>query len=146
MKIENYSICLNSYAKLKWANEIEPEGYEHLGQFDIKYNGVRYEVGLPWRTDIAKSLLKCLNHLKSLHARFKRDPESLCEYHNIIQEQLRAGVIESVPKNKEKKSGTHFMPHHEVLRKDHKTTKLRIVFDGSGKGNEGGSWEWIIFE
>ena len=38
-------------------NEIDREGYEHLGQFDIKYNGERYEVGLPLRTDIAESLL-----------------------------------------------------------------------------------------
>ena len=60
-------------------NEIDSEGYKNLDQFDIKYNGERYEVGLPWRTDIAESLstgyLQCLNHLKSLHARLKRDPE-----------------------------------------------------------------------
>ena len=123
-------------------NEIDPESYENLDQFDIKYNGERYEVGLPWRTDIAESLstdyLQCLNRLKSLHARLKRDPELLHEYHNIIKEQLRAGVIDLAPKDEEKKSGTHFMPHHGVVRKDRKTTKLRIVFDGSAKGNEGG--------
>ena len=123
-------------------NEIDPEGYENLDQFDIKYNGERYGVELLWRTDIAESLstdyLQCLYRLKSLHARLKRDPELLREYHNIIQEQLRAGVIELVLKDEEKKSGTHFIPHHGVVRKDRKTTKLRIVFDGSAKGNEGG--------
>ena len=97
---------------------------------------------MPWRTDIAESLstdyLQCLNRLKSLHARLKRDPKLLREYHNIIQEQLRAGVIELVPKDEERKSGTHFMPHHGVVRKDRKTTKLRVVFDGSAKGNESG--------
>ena len=123
-------------------NEIDSESHENLDQFDIKYNGERYEVGLPWRADIAEPLstdyLQCLNRLKSLHARLKRDPDLLREYHNIIQEQLRAGVIELVPKDEEKKSGTHFMPHHGVVRKDRKTTKLRIVFDGSAKGSEGG--------
>ena len=127
-------------------NEIDSEGYENLDQFNIKHNGRRYEVSLPWRTDITEPLssdyLQCLNRLKSLHARLKRDPELLRKYHNIIQEQLRAGAIELVPKDKEKKSGTHFMSHHEVVRKDHKTTKLQIVFDGSARGNEG----WIIFE
>ena len=97
---------------------------------------------MPWRTDIAESLstdyLPCLNRLKSLHARLKHDPELLREYHNIIQEQLRAGVTELVPKDEEKKSGTHFMPHHGVVRKDRKTAKVRIVFEGSAKGNEGG--------
>ena len=123
-------------------NEIDSESHENLDQFDIKYNGERYEVGLPWRADITEPLstdyLQCLNRLKSLHARLKRDPDLLREYHNIIQEQLRADVIELVPKDEEKKSGTHFMPHHGVVRKVHKTTKLRIVFDGSAKGSEGG--------
>ena len=30
------------------------------------------------------------------------------------------------------------MPHHEAVRTGRKTTKLRIVSDGSAKGNEGG--------
>ena len=87
---------------------------------------------MPWRTYIAESVstdyLQRLNRLESFHARLKRDSELLRKYHNIIQGQLRAGVIELVPKDEEKKSGTHFMPHHGVVHKDHKTTKLRIVF------------------
>ena len=127
MKIENYSIRLNS------TNEIDSEGYENVDQFDIKNNGEKYEVGMPWRTDIAESLstdyLQCLNRLKSLHARLKRDEtELLREYHNIIQEQLRTDVIELVPKDEEMKSVTHFMLHHGVVHKDRKTAKLRIVF------------------
>ena len=71
---------------------------------------------MPWRTDIAESLstdyLQCLNRLKSLDARLKRDEtELLREYHNIIQEQLRADVTELVSKDEEKKAETHFMLH-----------------------------------
>ena len=53
-------------------SEIEFEGNENVDQFDIKHNGKRYEISLPWRTDIAEPLstdyLQCLNRLKSLHA------------------------------------------------------------------------------
>ena len=52
---------------------------------------------------------------------------------DLRQEQLRAGVIELVPKNEEKNYGTHFMPHHGVVRKDRKTI-TDLVFDGSAKG------------
>ena len=71
-----------------------------------------------------------------LHAGLKHDSELLRECRNIIQEQFHAVVIESVPKDEEKKSGTHFMPHHGVVRKDLKKSKFHIVFDGSAKGNE----------
>ena len=87
---------------------------------------------------LSTDYLQCLNRLKSLHVRLERDPDLLREYHNIIQEQLRAGVIELVPKDEDKKSGTHLMPHHGVVRKYRKRTKLRIVFDGSTKSSEGG--------
>ena len=91
---------LDSFKQLqeieKGTNEIDSEGYENVDQFDIKYDGEKYEVGMSWRTDIAESFstdyLQCLNRLKSLHVRLKRDFELLHEYDNITQEQLPAGV------------------------------------------------------
>jgi hypothetical protein len=67
----------------------------------------------------------------------------LQEYENIINEQKRNGIVEEVPiedrmeNNKDKDNvGVHYMPHHGVIRTDRKTTKLRVVYDGSAKPNE----------
>jgi hypothetical protein len=67
----------------------------------------------------------------------------LQEYENIINEQKRNGIVEEVPiedrmeNNKGKDNvEVHYMPHHGVIRTDRKTTKLRVVYDGSAKPNE----------
>ena len=63
-------------------------------------------------------------------------PELLHEYNQIIQEQIREGIVERIPKEEiEKMDGEsmHYLPHHAVIRKDRETTKLRIVYDGLAK-------------
>ena len=68
-----------------------------------------------------------------MHCRLKRDPELFNSYNSIFQEQLKAGIIERVPKDTENKGNVHIMPHHGVVRKDRQTSNLRIVFDGSAR-------------
>ena len=63
-------------------------------------------------------------------------PELLQEYNQIIQQQIQDGIVEKVPdeviENTDNES-VHYLPHHGVVRRDRKTTKLRIVCDGSAK-------------
>ena len=111
---------------------------EKTKDFDIKFNGHRYEVSLPWRNDFSEEPLSdnydiCVKRLKSLQGRLKNDPELLSEYNSIFQQQLQQGIIERVPEGKITEGKAHFICHHGVVRKDHDTTKLRIVFDGSAK-------------
>ena len=60
----------------------------------------------------------------------------LREYENIIQEQLAIGIIEKIPNQSSEEwnnEDVHYLPHHEVIRKNRESTSLRIVYDGSAK-------------
>lgn len=105
----------------------------------ISYNGQMYEVGLPWKDDCLPSSdhqQMCETRLKFLHRRLSKEPVLLSEYHNIIQEQERSGIIERADESPGVNSnikGVQYSPHHAVVRKDHETTKVHIVYDGSAK-------------
>ena len=55
----------------------------------------------------------------------------------VIKEQAALGIIERVPEL-ETAEKIHYLPHHAVIQKDAKTTKLRVVYDASFKERENG--------
>ena len=74
--------------------------------------------------------------LKSNLKRLNNQPEVLQKYDSIIQEQLKAGIIEKVNADEIPEVGkTHYIPHHPVIRKQALSTKLRIVYDASNRLN-----------
>ena len=59
-------------------------------------------------------------------------PELLDKCEDIIQDQMKKGVVEKVDEN----SGDgkkHYIPHHPVITPTKTTTKIRIVYDASAK-------------
>ena len=88
-----------------------------------------YETKLPWRgnhptlpTNGAGSK-RHLNHL----VRKMEQTGQYERYDEIIQEQLKHGIMEAVP---QKATGEEFyIPHKGVTRDDVGSTKLRIVYD-----------------
>ena len=108
-------------------------------EFDFTFNGKNYEVSLPWKDDILVPMPSdydlCHSRLKSVLFRLQKHPQLRQEYDAIIQEQLKNGIIEKVPEGTENKVDVKFIPHHCVIRRDHDTTKVRIVFDGSAKSS-----------
>ena len=77
-----------------------------------------------------------LQRLNSQMRKLKKDPHLLEEYDLVIQEQLRDGVIEAVSDLEVPEMGrTHYLPHHAVVRRDAKTTKLRVVYDASSRAD-----------
>ena len=112
------------------------------GEFltDIRYkeDESRYEVSLPWKEGCqieSNGYSQCVKRLDHVFSRLKGEPELLKEYDNVIKEQLQAGIIERVVDSN--LDDAHYLPHHGVTRHDKKTTKLRVVFDGSAKHGEG---------
>lgn len=69
-----------------------------------------------------------LKRLKSLIRCLQQDPDILKEYHSVIRDQLRKGIVEMVEEPHISESGkVHYLPHHAVIR------KVRVVYDASAK-------------
>ena len=72
-------------------------------------------------------------------SRLKRDPEVLKEYHAVIQEHLKAGIVETVEEAVAGEGGeVHYLPHHPGGTSGQATTKVRVVYDASSVRKNGG--------
>ena len=119
------------------------------GKEEVVFKDRHYEVGLPWKEGCLPQpnhYGMCVTRLQSLDTKLKKEPNLLQEYDNI-QEQRKKGIIEIVPTPNEETlegrqvdckiatKGIHYSPHHAVIR-EHETTKVRIVYDGSAKNSK----------
>ena len=96
----------------------EPSVYDKFIQ-EVKFNGNRYEAKLPFKIN-----------------RLRATPIISQEYHNVIADQIRSGVVEPVNEDDVKPPGqVHYLPHKEVVRHDKDTTKLRVVYDASARNH-----------
>lgn len=96
----------------------------------------RYKVRLPFKEDhdLPDNLALCKLRLASLLKRLGLRPEMSKNYNNVIQVQLKQGIIEPVEQGVN--SGVarvHYIPRHEVIHVDKKTTKLHVVYDASAQ-------------
>ena len=95
-----------------------------------------YEATLPLKGNhppLPNNKAGSLRRLGSLVQRLQKTGK-LDEYDEIIQEQLREGVVEeaeSAPVRRE-----FYLPHKAVTRENVQTTKMRIVYDASAGANE----------
>ena len=106
---------------------------------DVSFRGGRYCVRLPWkfpRIMLPDNQELCQRRLYNLLRRLQQSPQILAQYNEIIQDQLRQGIVEIVdPSDAGSIGATHYLPHHAVIREDKLTTKLRIVYDASARSN-----------
>ena len=66
--------------------------------------------------------------------RLKSKPEVLSHYNEVIQDQIAQEIVEPVEENINRSVGNvHYISHHEVIRVDKETTKLRVVYDASAR-------------
>jgi len=123
------------------ANEEKPCTGKNVNKTKIEFDNEykRYEVSLPWKDGIVDSVSSdydmCHGRLLSLYRKLKGNKELLNQYDAIFKDQLAKGIIERVPPEEEGANNAHFLCHFGVIRNDRKTTKLRVVFDGSAKSD-----------
>ena len=117
----------------------ETSVYEKFVQ-QIKHNGQRYEVSLPWKEHhplLPDHYDLCHKRLINLLRRLRQSPQLLHDYNSIIQDQVSKGIVEVVSESTSPvvNGRIHYLPHHGVVRQDKSTSKLRIVYDASARSH-----------
>ena len=92
---------------------------------------------LPFKEDhdlLPDNFALCKSRLVSLLRRLSFKPEVCRQYNDVIREQLKQGIIEPVYQRTTNSVGkVYYIPHHEVIRVDKETTRLRVTYDASAK-------------
>ena len=99
----------------------------------LKFENISYRVSWPWKEDkscLPENKKLAFGRLKSLINRMKHTPELIDKYDEIIQHQLKLGVIEKVASSRQDTT-KHYIPHHAVINPDKSSTKVRVVYDAS---------------
>ncbi|XP_046963315.1 uncharacterized protein LOC124532456 [Vanessa cardui] len=102
----------------------------------------RYIVKLPFKEadpscKYGNSREIALKRFLMLERRFIKSPHLKSEYTHVISEYLQLGHMEEVPTKEIKNPTAVYLPYHEVVREDKKTTKFRILFNASNRDNNG---------
>ncbi|XP_071576707.1 uncharacterized protein [Temnothorax nylanderi] len=107
----------------------------------------RYVVRLPLKSNpsvLGESKAKALGCLKNLFQRFSNQSTFQQLYVNFLDEYLKMGHMTEVDASSDQTSVVHYLPHHGVLRENNRTTKLRVVFNGSSPTSNGLSLNDIL--
>lgn len=97
----------------------------------------RFNVRIPFKTNINQlgdSRQLAENRFHKLEKRFERDPDYKGMYEEFINEYIQLDHMTKIPPDNKR---SFFLPHHAVIKESSETTKLRVVFDGSCKLNNG---------
>ncbi|GBN92648.1 hypothetical protein AVEN_206439-1 [Araneus ventricosus] len=114
------------------------ENKEALRLFEnsIQQNNDRYEVRLPWinenvilHDNYANAERRFFNLLKQFHSNLN----FYKEYKHVINDQIKDDIIEKLDPNATRGERIYYIPHRAVLRKNHSSTKLRVMYDASSK-------------
>ena len=113
-------------------NSVEDERALTTLRDTAKIKNGRFQVGLPWRSDVVKMPYNrdaAVKSLESQRSRFKKDPELFTKYNAKINEYLSRGYAQVVPAELLPPSDrTFYLVHFHT-----KQQKMRIVFDASRK-------------
>ena len=114
--------------------EKELSVYEKIME-DIKCENNLYVVKLPFKENIPFGFDNydiSLNHLSKLKNRLSKSIDTLVKYDKVIINKLEHSVIEKV-ESISIPGKVKYLPHQAVIRDDHSSTKLRVLFEASSK-------------
>ncbi|XP_075163141.1 uncharacterized protein LOC142235769 [Haematobia irritans] len=120
----------------------------------IRREDGRYMVRLPFKQEfpqfvsLGSSRFMALAQYSRMERTLSRNPELHAQYEAVLNEYLKLGHMEEVSPcelSQNDSFRSYYLPHHAVLRPEHKTTKLRIVFNASRKTKSGFSLNDVLY-
>lgn len=118
----------------------EQQTMKHFQDNTIRdYNG-RFVVRLPIKpslSDLGSSLSIATSRFLSIERKLQRDSILRGEYTNFMSEYISLGHMREVKMDWIKDQNLWYLPHHAVMKNTSLTTKIRVVFDASGRGTNG---------
>jgi hypothetical protein len=135
---ESHNLNLTNHSKAD--DELCEQMFEKTTQRD-PLSG-RFTVKLPFRNNppnLGHSRELAIKRFKSLENKFFRNSTLQSDYCSFMREYLNLGHMEKINHLHIGTSKAYYLAHHPVIKESSVTTKLRVVFDGSMKTNNGQS-------
>ncbi|XP_075150485.1 uncharacterized protein LOC142224588 [Haematobia irritans] len=114
----------------------------------------RYVVRLPFRKEfpetisLGSSRFTALGQYTRMERTLLKDPDLQDQYNSVLQEYItlnHMGETSSQEICAQGKFYSFYLPHHAVVRPEHKSTKVRIVFNASRKSKSGFSLNDVLY-
>ncbi|XP_075157629.1 uncharacterized protein LOC142230895 [Haematobia irritans] len=114
----------------------------------------RYIVRLPFKEEFPNSLFLgssrflALAQYSRLETTLVTNPELQEQYHAVLNEYISLDHMEETSSQEISEQGKYFsfyLPHHAVVRPEHKSTKVMVVFNASRKSKSGFSLNDILY-
>ncbi|XP_075158166.1 uncharacterized protein LOC142231444 [Haematobia irritans] len=114
----------------------------------------RYVVRLPFRKEFPESIslgssrFTALGQYTRMERTLLKDPDMQDQYNSVLQEYITLNHMEETSSQEicaQGKFYSFYLPHHAVFRPEHKSTKVRIVFNASRKSKSGFSLNDVLY-
>ncbi|GFV45899.1 DUF1758 domain-containing protein [Trichonephila clavipes] len=108
----------------------------------------RFVVKLPFyksNSELGESKPAAISRLLAMERKFKNNPDFEKQYKEFMNEYKLLCYMSLVNSNSHTSDKyLNFLPHHAVIKSSSTTTKLRVVFDASGKTTNGASLNSLL--
>lgn len=126
--------------KGQWSKE-ETECESHFVKNTKRFSDGRFEVLIPFKKSVeclGESLDQAKRRFYSLERKFNKNKDFKKMYTEFLEDYKKLGQMREVELgNTGSNDVCYYLPHHGVYREESKSTKLRVVFDGSARTTSG---------
>ncbi len=107
----------------------------------VQFVDGRYCVNLPWKDGMKTQLMSnqkgAFAQLNGLNRKLDKDPSLREGYNSALRDMEDSEVIEEVGEFVEESRPVFYLPHRPVVKESSSSTKIRPVFNGSSKAENG---------